>query len=149
MEAKVFFDPPEDFRPQLDVSACYLHHRGQYLFLRNAPSKDYAGCWGLPGGKIEENESTLQGMIREVLEETGIDLLESRVNHLGHVYMRTMVDFTFHMYFYDLDHKPDISLSKLEHEKSGWFTKDQVFELPLITGGEKLLKYFYKKLNFF
>ena len=146
MEAQVFIEKPIEFNSQLDVSACYLQYNGEYLFLRNSPSKDYSGCWGLPGGKVEINESTIQCIVREVYEETGISIKESNVKPLGHIYMRTMVDFTFYMFSYDLDHKPDIVLSEKEHEASGWFTPDNVFDLPLITGGKPLLKHFYKKL---
>ena len=33
-----------------------------------------AGCWGLPGGFLEEAEAPLDGMRREVREETGLDV---------------------------------------------------------------------------
>ena len=33
-----------------------------------------AGCWGLPGGFLEEHEDPLAGVRREVLEETGLEI---------------------------------------------------------------------------
>lgn len=33
-----------------------------------------AGCWGLPGGFLEEAEHPLDGLRREVREETGLDV---------------------------------------------------------------------------
>ena len=42
----------------------------RYLFLlRNRGS--YAGTWGLPGGKIEKDESVIDGLTREIDEEMG------------------------------------------------------------------------------
>jgi 8-oxo-dGTP pyrophosphatase MutT (NUDIX family) len=32
------------------------------------------GCWGFPRGKINQNETDMECAVREVLEETGVDL---------------------------------------------------------------------------
>ena len=42
----------------------------RYLFLLRNRSK-YSGTWGLPGGKIEEGESIVDGLYREIDEEMG------------------------------------------------------------------------------
>lgn len=33
-----------------------------------------AGCWGLPGGFLEEGEQPIAGLRREVREETGLEI---------------------------------------------------------------------------
>jgi len=40
--------------------------------------KDNHTIFGLPGGKVEENETLLDGLIRELKEETGLDLISAR-----------------------------------------------------------------------
>ena len=43
---------------------------GRYLYLLRNDSK-HPGAWGLPGGKIENQETLLGGMERECIEELG------------------------------------------------------------------------------
>lgn len=45
---------------------------GKYLLLRRR-KPPYAGCWNLPGGKVEPEDETLEGAARrELREETGL-----------------------------------------------------------------------------
>jgi 8-oxo-dGTP diphosphatase len=46
---------------------------GQIVLIKKARGP-YQGLWDLPGGSIEEGESPEQALIREVAEETGLDL---------------------------------------------------------------------------
>jgi len=40
------------------------------------------GLWSLPGGGIHRGETALQSVVREVCEETGIQLIETEVKSL-------------------------------------------------------------------
>lgn len=44
------------------------------LLQRNTHDEFMGGKWGLPGGHVEEGEGFMEGGVRELLEETGIDL---------------------------------------------------------------------------
>jgi ADP-ribose pyrophosphatase YjhB (NUDIX family) len=60
----------ERFLPTHIVSAgaIVLNDRGDILLVKD----DRRGTWSFPGGIIEEGEGVLDGVKREVLEETGI-----------------------------------------------------------------------------
>ncbi len=44
---------------------------GALLFVRRAPHLMEGGTWGLPGGFLDRDESLVEGVLRELLEETG------------------------------------------------------------------------------
>ncbi len=59
-------------------SAGGLIHDGQgrVLLLRHVPAKGWGDAWLTPGGWLEEGETVLEGLQREVREEVGLPLTE-------------------------------------------------------------------------
>ncbi|MCB1475909.1 MAG: NUDIX hydrolase [Rhodobiaceae bacterium] len=58
--------------PVLGVSAAIFD--GDRVLLLRREGAPYAGCWSLPGGKVEPGERLAEAVRREVLEETGISI---------------------------------------------------------------------------
>jgi len=50
----------------------YARSTNRYLFLLRNKNK-HAGAWGIVGGKIEPGETVMQGLVREIQEEIGVD----------------------------------------------------------------------------
>lgn len=63
------------FGPVAAVGGIVANEKNQLLLVRRArdPGK---GQWGLPGGFVDRNETAEQAVIREVLEETNLDVLQ-------------------------------------------------------------------------
>ena len=57
--------------PRLTVDAVVFNDRGDILLVRRA-GMPFAGCYALPGGKVEEGETVEQACVRELREETGL-----------------------------------------------------------------------------
>jgi ADP-ribose pyrophosphatase YjhB (NUDIX family) len=58
---------------QVKVSVVGLFVEGDEVLLIHQIMLPEADCWDLPGGRLEPGESLLDGLVREVKEETGLD----------------------------------------------------------------------------
>lgn len=57
--------------------AVILREDGQVLLGQRPPGKPWAGWWEFPGGKIEEGETPLHALQRELHEELGIEAIQA------------------------------------------------------------------------
>lgn len=58
-------------------AVCALIMRGDYVLC--VSRKDDPTDFGLPGGKVDDGETTLQALTREIKEETGLDVAPQRL----------------------------------------------------------------------
>lgn len=87
----------------------------RYLFvLRNGSS--YSGSWGLVGGKINKDESVYAGLIREIVEEIGVDLSDNKVMPLEK-FTSDDNSFEYHTFFICVDSE---FIPTLNDEHSGY-----------------------------
>lgn len=56
----------------LVVCVWVYNDQGQLLLTRRAPEKSFAGTWENSGGAAQAGENSLQAIVRELWEETGI-----------------------------------------------------------------------------
>lgn len=52
--------------------------RGRFLLTRRSSNKGYGGLWESPGGAARAGDDSLSACLREIKEETGLDLLPER-----------------------------------------------------------------------
>jgi len=140
----VFQEPPENFNPKVEVAACFITVDENVLFLKRQPHRSEPSKWGIPGGKLEKGETAHQAVLREIKEETGLNLPHD-VEHLGTVYIRyPEVDFIYHMYGHDLEAYPaQVVIDPQEHEECRWMTLGEALELPLIRGEDECIYLVY------
>jgi 8-oxo-dGTP diphosphatase len=61
------------------VAAALVDSEGRVLLQQRAPGRAMAGLWEFPGGKIEAGERPESALVRELREELGIAVDESRL----------------------------------------------------------------------
>ena len=125
----------------------YLEKDNQYLMLyRNKKKKDinknkYIGV----GGHVEKGETPDEAVVREVKEETGLDLL-SFVRR-GLVYF-VLNGYEEEMYIYtSLDFKGE--LIECNEGELSWIDKDNVMSLPIWEGDKYFLKHLLEDEKYF
>lgn len=106
----------------------YSKNTCRYLYLLRTDSKN-PGNWGIPGGKIEEGETLLEGIARECEEEIGIF-----PSHAKLIPIQKFVNnsFTYHTFFCEVDDefKPELND---EHCGYAWVGDNQ-YPKPLHPG---------------
>ena len=97
--------------------------RTEYVNGKRIP---FGGYWAIFGGSCEEQENPMICAIRELKEETQIDLEFHNI-----IYSRSIQneDNLFNVYFTELDHQPDVNLNQ-EHTEYGWFSIDELDRFP-------------------
>ncbi|MGO3732535.1 MAG: (deoxy)nucleoside triphosphate pyrophosphohydrolase [Vagococcus sp.] len=61
-------------KKNIPVVGAILIHENKILCAKRGYSKSLGGLWEFPGGKIEQNETPHQALIREIKEELLIDV---------------------------------------------------------------------------
>ena len=117
---------------------CYIEKDEKYLMLyRNKKKNDVnGGKWIGVGGKLEENESPDEALLREVKEETGLSLTSYKFRGII-----TFVSDTWegeYMYLYTADCFEGEIIECDEGELS-WVDKFSVLDLPTWAGDRVFL----------
>ena len=75
MENKNKKDTPKSRVMTLTIKGVVVNAKNEFLVLRRAKSSKFSGGrYDLPGGHIEGNESLKDSVVREIKEETGLDV---------------------------------------------------------------------------
>lgn len=82
------------------------------------------GRWDLPGGGLKLNESAEDGAVREVFEETGIELKPGSLKSLGRVKKSGLFPARIHCFSVKLDHSPAVKKQFVELIDIDWVKVD-------------------------
>lgn len=144
----IFTQPPEDFNPKVAVAGCFCEFEDKLLYLKRHPEKVQGSTWGIPAGKLEPGETPRQAVIREVFEETGLNIENLDLIEVGVLYMRLPhVDYIWHVFRARFDSLPTLNLGLEENTEFLWVTPNEARQLHLITGGGEALQHYLKTIE--
>ncbi len=140
----IFQKPPLDFNKEMDVVGCYVQYDGEFVLLHRQPHKTNGNTFGLPAGKVDPGENMHQAMSREIKEETGLDVPEKSLEHIGTVFVRNAGhDFDYHMFIARLAAKPEIIISPKEHQGYVWASPSEALKMNLIHDLDECIRTYY------
>jgi 8-oxo-dGTP pyrophosphatase MutT (NUDIX family) len=101
---------------------------GKFLLIRRSPSSDRAGEWESPAGHVDPGENAEEAALREVLEETGLDILLAPHKHS----FETARDKKSAVIFYGLvpgsEENAEVTLNPEEHDEFKWLSLKEIPE---------------------
>ncbi|MEC5425875.1 8-oxo-dGTP diphosphatase [Virgibacillus sp. C22-A2] len=113
---------------------CFIRRNDELLML-NRENKPTQGLWNGVGGKIDDNETPLDCVIREVMEETNIDISTYQVIDKGVISWEVDNSYIDGLYVYlvDIEDSYDYKTPKkmdegiLDWKKVTWLLEDKNF----------------------
>lgn len=115
-----------------------IEYQGKIFFIqRLSKDENFSGKWVFPGGKVEVGEDAIQGLLREVEEETGVELLpdiqllssymffreEDASSTVGEVFLLRAVSDQF-------------KLDRESYENAEWIRPEELYNFDTIYGME-------------
>ena len=133
----------------MNSTLCYIEKDGCWLMLHRTKKKnDYnSGKWLGIGGKFERDETPVECVKREVLEETGLTLLDLRFRGIVSFCSDTVPE-TEYMHLFTSDSFSGELLECNEGELL-WVKKEDVIKLPIWEGDKEFFKLLNKNIPFF
>jgi 8-oxo-dGTP pyrophosphatase MutT (NUDIX family) len=151
LSCEIYQKPSSQFKPRMEIAAVYIEYNDLILLLHRQGSKSQGNKWGIPGGKVEKNESPLHAAIREMKEETGYDISKQPIEYLGTVYIEysEKIHFVYHMFRTKLQGNPGaVTINFNEHKGFTWVTPSEGLKMDLMQDEAPCFRliYFSQKL---
>lgn len=109
----------------------YCNTTNRFLFLLRSNSGKFSDTWGLPGGKVDKNETVGNALSREINEEMGVYLYDKKIIPLEK-YTSNSNSFTYHT-FIIITEKEFVPTLNYEHKGYCWVPIDD-YPRPLHPG---------------
>jgi len=136
---------PQKFNPIFEVVSCFLEHEGQIVLLHRQDNAREGNTWGVPAGKLKTGEELIGGMAREIKEETGIIIENSKLNYFKKIYVKyPTYDFIYHILHTALDGQREVKINPREHKNYVWVTPKEALSMNLIQDLDACIKLYYK-----
>jgi len=129
--------------PSKDAAVVAVFDKDNKILLlkRGSTAPTFPNCWDMPGGVIDDNETPLSTIAREVKEETGLDIKWRDFKSFSTYKMRTRKG---EVYAYHTKLLGDCEIKiDWEHSEFKWFTEKEIEDLGMIPLQKDIVKEIY------
>ena len=101
-----------------------------HILITRRNSGDFKGKWEFPGGKLEENESEKDCLIREIKEELDIEIIvDSFIMRNEHTYPEFSVELISYLSYYKSG-----KIKLVDHDQYEWVETSRLKEFDFLDG---------------
>ena len=141
---KFYVSKPDDFNDEVKVSTVFIEADGKILFLLRKKCKLSPNTWGVPGGKIEKDETPVEALLRELWEEIKLQSSPKDITFIQSLYVHhPKMNYELYLFRWILSSMPVVTLDHREHTDYIWQPINKVSELPLLEGQLEAFLYVY------
>ncbi len=126
------------------VVGCFLFHEDKFVLVHRLPHKPEGGTWGLASGKVENGETDLKAIQRELFEETGYRADDSEIELLGEYEFKTVQGepYIFVAHRVQLNDHHEVVIEETAHSEFTWVSIEEADARDdLIYGLHDLFRY--------
>lgn len=105
-----------------------IDHHGKYLMMYRSDHPLFGDDPDLPGGRLDDNESLLEALLREVREESGVEINPDMAHQLYSGTDYSQYGIHYALYLARFDHRPNIDIS-WEHSAYEWLDRHDFLKL--------------------
>ena len=100
---------------------CIIVKNNKLLLVQQNRPKEVDGKWSIPGGKVDEGETFKEAVIREIKEETGLDVISLEYLNIKQAKPHHTIKHIF-----KVETKGEVSFPEDELMNAKWFSLDEI-----------------------
>ena len=124
-------------KKSVDVVAAVIKKDNLFLIANRSVEANSSGLWEFPGGKVEEKETFVSALIREIEEELSLKIQVG--DKITSIDLKASDKHLSVHYFYALILSGQITLNV--HSEFKWVERDQLDSFKYIDGDRYVLKH--------
>ena len=124
-------------KESIDVVAAVIKKNNLFLLANRSFEAGSPGIWEFPGGKVEENETFVSALIREIEEELSLKIQVG--DKITSIDLKALDKHISVHYFYALILSGEITLNV--HSEFKWVERNQLGRFKYIDGDRYVLKH--------
>ena len=125
------------YKESIDVVAAVIKKNNLFLVANRSFEAKSPGIWEFPGGKVEEKETFVSALIREIEEELSLKIQVGE--KITSIDLNTADKYISVHYFYAFIVSGHINLNV--HSEFKWVARDQLSTFKYIDGDRYILKH--------